>query len=98
MFDKENLDKIEKERKSWEEQELGQALKRFQVNESPNKFCTPLDIKEYDFLRDVGFPGRYPFTAGRYATQVPGSEPVRGGGHVATGADRLLARAEGSEV
>ncbi len=91
MFDKEDLDKIKKQRVSWEEGELKQALKRFGITKSPNEFYTPLDIKEYDFLRDVGFPGGYPYTAGRYATQVPGSEPVRGGGHVASGGGLIRA-------
>jgi len=85
MFDKDYLNKIQKQRNDWENGELAQSLKRFKLNKSPNQFYTPLDIKNNDFLTDVGFPGQYPFTAGRYATQVPGSEVVRGGGHVASG-------------
>ena len=91
MFDRESLDRIKKQRKSWEEKELEQSLKRFGLAKSPNEFYTPLDIKDHDFLRDVGFPGRYPFTAGRYATQVPGSEAVRGGGHVPSGGGLIRA-------
>lgn len=91
MFEKENLERIKKQRASWEKEELGQALKRFGLAKSPNQFYTPLDIEDDDFLRDVGFPGRYPFTAGRYATQVPGSEPVRGGGHVPSGGGLIRA-------
>ncbi len=85
MFDRQSLEQMERKRKLWEEGELKRSLKNFGLTKSPNEFCTPLDIKEHDFLRDVGFPGEYPFTAGRYATQVPGSEPVRGGGHVPSG-------------
>jgi methylmalonyl-CoA mutase, N-terminal domain len=91
MFDKDELDKIKKQRAAWESGELQQALKRFGVTKSPNAFYTPLDIKDHDFLRDVNFPGKYPYTAGRYASQVPGSEPVRGGGHVASGGGLIRA-------
>jgi methylmalonyl-CoA mutase N-terminal domain/subunit len=91
MFNRESLERIEKQRKSWEENRLAQSLKRFGLTRSPNQFYTPLDIREHDFLRDVGFPGRYPFTAGRYPTQVPGSEPVRGGGHVPSGGGLIRA-------
>lgn len=85
MFDKNSLENIRKSRESWKQQELKQALQRFGITENPNRFYTPLDIEEHDFIRDTGFPGKYPFTAGAYATQVPGSEPVKGGGHVPSG-------------
>ena len=35
--------------------------------------------------RTVGFPGEYPFTAGSYASSVPGSGPVTGGYHIGGG-------------
>ncbi len=85
MFDRKRLEQMERKRKLWEEGELERSLKRFGLTRSPNEFYTPLDIKEHNFLSDVGFPGEFPFTAGSYATQVPGSEPVRGGGHVPSG-------------
>jgi methylmalonyl-CoA mutase N-terminal domain/subunit len=85
MFKKEHIKKIEEERKAWEDGELAQQLKKFAMDKSPNEFYTPLDIRDHDFLKDVGFPGRFPFTAGKYPTQVRGSEPVKGGGHLASG-------------
>lgn len=85
MFDKEGLPEIERRRKEWEEKILKPQLKKFGVTESPNEYFTPLDIKNHDFLRDIGFPGEYPFTAGKYPTQVPGSGPVKGGGHQSGG-------------
>lgn len=72
------LEEIEKRRKEWEEGPLKQSLTRFGVTESPNKFYTPLDIKGYDFLKKVGFPGDYPFTASNYAAEAP----VKIGGQV----------------
>lgn len=85
MFDIEALKEIEKRRKEWEEGVLKKQLARFKVTESPQKFYTPLDIKGHDFLRDVGFPGQYPFTAGKYASLPPGAAPAVGGGHAAAG-------------
>jgi methylmalonyl-CoA mutase N-terminal domain/subunit len=85
MFDQEYLRRIAQKRKEWEEGILKKALERFGVTESPNKFFTPLDIRGFDFLDKVGFPGEYPFTAGVYPSQVPGSGPVTGGYHIAGG-------------
>ena len=85
MFDKEMLEEIEKRRAEWEEKVLKKQLARFGVAESPQKFYTPLDVEDYDFLTDVGFPGQYPFTAGKYASLPPGAAPAVGGGHASAG-------------
>jgi methylmalonyl-CoA mutase N-terminal domain/subunit len=85
MFDEKSLAEIEKRRTEWEEKILNPQLKKFRVGESPNEYFTPLDIKHSNFLEHVGFPGEYPFTAGKYPTQVPGSGPVKGGGHQSGG-------------
>ncbi|MFC1900432.1 methylmalonyl-CoA mutase family protein [Chloroflexota bacterium] len=85
MTDKEDLKKIEQKRKEWEEGTLKKSLDRFGTAESPNRFFTPIDVGEFDFLNDVGFPGEYPFTAGSFPSQVPGSGPVTGGYHIGGG-------------
>ncbi len=85
MVDKEMLEEIEKRRAEWEEKILKKQLARFGVTESPQKFYTPLDMKDHDFLREVGFPGQYPFTAGKYASLPPGAAPAVGGGHASAG-------------
>lgn len=85
LFNKQRLSQIIKRRKLWEEGALKKALARFGAKESPNKYFTPADIKDYDFLEKVGFPGEFPFTAGEYPSMVPGSGPVRGGYHLAGG-------------
>ncbi|MFO7773122.1 MAG: methylmalonyl-CoA mutase family protein [Dehalococcoidia bacterium] len=85
MANKEMLEEIERRRAEWEEKVLKKQLARFGVTESPQKFYTPLDVKDYDFLRDVGFPGQYPFTAGKYASLPPGVAPAVGGGHASAG-------------
>ncbi len=85
MFDEKYLQRIEQRRKEWEAGTLKKSLERFGVTESPNKFFTPLDIREFDFLNKIGFPGEYPFTAGVYPCSVPGSGPVTGGYHIGGG-------------
>ena len=85
MFDKKRLEEIEKRKKEWEEGPLKKSLDRFGVKESPNRFYTPLDIKDHNFLEDVGFPGEYPFTADIYPCAAPGSTHLPGGGHLMAG-------------
>jgi methylmalonyl-CoA mutase N-terminal domain/subunit len=65
---KDDLARIAEENKRW--------LDEFRLSESPKVIgdlgeevaavYTPLDIQEIDYLRDLGFPGEYPFTRGSY--------------------------------
>lgn len=80
MWDKDRLDKLAGKKQEWEKTTLADSLKRFKKDKPSTRFYTPLDIKEFDFLDKVGFPGQYPYTAGTYADLPPGSGPVRGGG------------------
>ena len=85
MYDKEYLKKVEQKKKEWEEGTLKKSLDRFGATESPNQYYTPADVGEWEFLDKVGFPGEYPFTAGSFPCQVPGSGPVTGGYHIGGG-------------
>jgi len=85
VFDKKRLEEIERKKREWEEGPLKKSLERFGIEESPNKFYTPLDIEDHDFLEDVGFPGEYPFTADIYPSAAPGSTHLPGGGHLMAG-------------
>ncbi|MFH1141966.1 MAG: methylmalonyl-CoA mutase family protein, partial [Chloroflexota bacterium] len=69
---------IEKKKKEWEETCLKPALKRFGAKEPDARFYTPLDVREFDFLEKVGFPGEYPYTAGTFPAPVPGAAPQKG--------------------
>jgi len=72
MFSESQLERMEKEYQDW----LGEYQKALQrVPERLERFSTvsdmeikplytPLDIKDKDYLDDLGFPGRYPFTRG----------------------------------
>jgi methylmalonyl-CoA mutase N-terminal domain/subunit len=77
MYDKSKLTDIAQARDRWEETTLHQALAA--TPERAEKFITasgeevarlhtPLDIPDFDYLRDLGFPGEYPFTRGVHAT------------------------------
>jgi len=63
--------KIDIKKTNWQDNVLKPALNRFGVDKSPNKFYTPEDLGNFDFLEKVGFPGEYPFTAGEYPTNLP---------------------------
>ncbi|MCJ7594091.1 MAG: methylmalonyl-CoA mutase family protein [Desulfobacterales bacterium] len=43
-----------------------ERLKRFSTvsDREINRIYTPADVKDQDFVRDIGFPGQYPFTRG----------------------------------
>lgn len=88
MLEKDKLAEIEMRKKEWEETTLKKGLERFGLKECPQKFYTPLDVKDHDFLEKVGFPGEYPFTAGIYpATMVGMASAVMGRGEAAAGVE-----------
>ena len=80
MFSKEELEKIKVKQKEWEEKILSKFLER---GEMKDKFETssgiplkhiygPEDIKNIDYLEDLGFPGIPPFTRGVYPNMYRG--------------------------
>jgi methylmalonyl-CoA mutase, N-terminal domain len=81
MFDREKLRELAAARDRWEETTLQQWLARMPERqetfttvsgEPVNRLYTPLDIPDFDYLRDLGFPGEYPFTRGIHATMYRG--------------------------
>jgi len=76
MFSESAIDRIEQEYKEWLEeyqkalQKLPERLERFSTvsDMEVKSLYTPLDIKSKDYLEDIGFPGRYPFTRGVQTT------------------------------
>ena len=65
-----NLEELKKKKEEWEENVLKPAAKRFGMEKRPTEFHTPLDIEGFDFLRDVGFPGQYPFTSAAFPVNL----------------------------
>ncbi|MBI9076229.1 MAG: hypothetical protein JEZ02_12525 [Desulfatibacillum sp.] len=61
---RENLDRIAREEKTWQENLVDKRVQRFNLEKSPTSFYTPNATQNFDFLEKVGFPGQYPFTAG----------------------------------
>jgi len=64
-------------RKKWEEQTLEPALERAKERQAEfttssgilvQRLYTPEDTAHLDYLKDLGFPGQYPFTRGIYPT------------------------------
>ncbi len=78
MLPEKERKKIEQAKKEWEEGPLEASLEKFGLKESPERHYSPLDIPDHDFVRDVGFPGMYPFTGGEFAIQPPAEDPNRG--------------------
>ncbi|MEM4704632.1 MAG: methylmalonyl-CoA mutase family protein, partial [Candidatus Bathyarchaeia archaeon] len=81
MFDKDKLKEIANQRARWEQTTLQNWLKQtperkpeFQNHSgtSIKRLYTPEDVKSLDYLRDLGFPGEYPFTRGVHATMYRG--------------------------
>jgi methylmalonyl-CoA mutase N-terminal domain/subunit len=65
-------DEIREEQKKWEK-ELEEAfsaaperLPKFSTvsDKEIDRIYTPAEVKDQDFIKDIGFPGRYPFTRG----------------------------------
>ena len=64
------LAKIRKARQSWENGTLKRSMERLGLEKNPVELYTPLDSEGQDYLENVGFPGEYPFTAGRFAIPI----------------------------
>ena len=72
---------IEEEVERWETETLGPALRkhpeakgRFETVslEEVDRLCTPADIAQVDFSRDISFPGEFPYTRGIHPTGYRG--------------------------
>jgi methylmalonyl-CoA mutase N-terminal domain/subunit len=74
-------DAVERNQEEWERNALQASLKRFPrrrpgfstLSGTPIKdLYTPADRRGEDYLRDIGFPGQYPYTRGIHATMHRG--------------------------
>ncbi|MDH7489626.1 MAG: methylmalonyl-CoA mutase family protein [Anaerolineae bacterium] len=77
MFDRKELERIEADRRRWEDTTLKESLKRLPEcrekfitvsGEPVQRLYTPADIAGVDFNRDIGWPGEFPFTRGVHPT------------------------------
>ena len=75
------LERLRSELEEWEKTTLAETLRK-RPERKPEfrtasgipvkRLYTPLDLAGKDYLGDLGFPGRYPFTRGIYATMYRG--------------------------
>ena len=75
------LHRIREGLEKWEDEVLVRFLSRLPERKDAfttdsgillRRFYTPLDVADLDYVRDLGFPGDYPFTRGVYATMYRG--------------------------
>src|SRR5687768_17405035 len=76
-FDKQKLDRLRAKRQQWDSTTLRETLAKMperqqtfvtQSSVPVNRVYTPDDIADFDYERDLGMPGEYPFTRGIHAT------------------------------
>lgn len=81
MFDPEKIRKIEEQKGEWHEKKVKPVLKRFPErkeafqtswNEDIEEIYTPDNVRELDYLEDLGFPGDFPYTRGVQPTMYRG--------------------------
>jgi methylmalonyl-CoA mutase N-terminal domain/subunit len=76
MFDRKKLDDIQKQMENWDEETV---VKSFDRLPERGEFSTgsgilvkrlyaPIDVADFDYLNQQGFPGQYPLTRGVYPT------------------------------
>jgi len=76
MFDKSKLNEINERKRKWQKETVSKSFGKlpergeFSTSSdiSVSRVYTPLDNANLDYLRDLGFPGEYPFTRGVYPT------------------------------
>jgi methylmalonyl-CoA mutase N-terminal domain/subunit len=77
MFDQEKVATLHERQQQWQETTVRPTLahhpermEQFMTTSSApvERLYTPADVADLDYLRDLGFPGEYPFTRGVHAT------------------------------
>lgn len=66
---------LEQDYREWEEKRYGQDrdFSFTTLSDQPiNPLYTPLDLRDQDFSRDIGFPAEYPYTRGIYGNMYRG--------------------------
>jgi methylmalonyl-CoA mutase N-terminal domain/subunit len=72
LFDKDQLDALEKSRRDWEKRFAEASCGGAEVTNPSGRrigpLYTPADVPALDYQGDLGFPGEFPFTRGPHAT------------------------------
>lgn len=80
MFREDKLSELKKEKKKFDEKMEKMLEKRPERKETFTSgsgkevkgLYTPEDLEDFDYLKDLGFPGEYPFTRGAYGSMHRG--------------------------
>lgn len=81
MLDEKRLEEIRKKREEWEKTCLQPYLEKGKERQESfttpskievNRLYDPTDVAHLDYLRDLGYPGEYPYTRGVYPTMYRG--------------------------
>src|SRR5574340_783248 len=81
VFARDEIAKVLAARERWTHEELAEALGKLPRRRGEFKTYSgipipdvldPASVREHDYLRDVGYPGRYPFTRGPQPTMYRG--------------------------
>jgi methylmalonyl-CoA mutase N-terminal domain/subunit len=80
MFDKKKIGEIKDEYRKWSDKLEGKLAKNPErkadfINTSGiplKRVCTPLDVPDFDYIKELGLPGEYPFTRGVQPTMYRG--------------------------
>ena len=77
MYDRQKLEQLRNALDKWEETSLPKSLKGLPErqeqfittsSEPIERVYTPLDVRDMDYLEDLGLPGEYPYTRGIHPT------------------------------
>ncbi|MFZ5752995.1 MAG: acyl-CoA mutase large subunit family protein [Bacillota bacterium] len=81
MFDKEKLQQLARAKEAWENGPIAKTLAKNPERKEQfvtgsgvpvERLYTPLDLADFDYEKDLGFPGKYPFTRGVQPTMYRG--------------------------
>jgi len=81
VFDRQKLAEIKKQRQKWEKTTVPNWIRPNPERKNDfstvsgipiKRLYTPEDIKDLDYVKDLGFPGEVPFTRGVHATMYSG--------------------------
>ena len=81
MYDRATVQHIRESVEGWESTDVQRAATRLPERRDPfttisgapvNRLYTPADVAGLDYARDLGLPGRYPFTRGIHPTGYRG--------------------------
>lgn len=76
MFNKKKLDDIQKQMENWEKETVVKSFDRLPERGElqtgsgipVSRLYTPVDVADFDYVNQQGFPGQYPLTRGVYPT------------------------------